>query len=482
MKKLYLLLFLGFALNSYGQAQPTYDIVIAYERQPTDDKNQEFYNNYSVSNEYLGFCLTDYQGNVISIKSSDNIGNNYIDERPGYGCCFKMPNSSQTTLLNYKNVPVIGLHSNMFTNIGIAVKLFDRLPASIVDDGGDSFEFDEFINPGKSYLLLETYMGNFYVHSFKPNVFIGFPANKNPATGTKTICANEQFGVFAYPEGFPPEIYNWQYSLDNKATWRDVPEQFHKANPNFTMSDLLENNHLNYLGKTIYFRMGYNSMVFAGGIEFPLIYSACGPTVSEVSFEGPECYGDIVKSLSVTFNEELNSAVGEQLASISVVDINDNSKIFMQAAGPISYPNDTKKYTYTNFQQLENGHTYRIKYQAQITNPNDAANAIMRGFLYSPEEYDFVYTEPEPLTFKIKADNPTCHDGKVDITIEADGGTRPYYYDNLIGETEIVNGVSQIKRIQFDGSDINKKTVTIEQAELKEYNIKVTDANKCIEH
>ena len=303
---------------------------------------------------------------------------------------------------------------------------------------------------------------------------------------TTDICAGQQIQLACFLKGFPAEVYHWQYSFDNQVSWIDIPNKIinglninNTETTKFSIYDILGNDHLNHFGK-IFFRIGYSDRPVSNNV-IEINYSACGPTVSEVSFEGPGCNGDIVKSLSVTFNEKLNSAVEEKLASISVVDINNDSKIFMQVNGPISYPDDTKKYTYTSFQQLENGHTYRIKYQAQIPNPNDASKPIMRGVLYSPEEFNFIYTEPQPLTFKINAENPVCNNDKVDITIEASGGTPPYYYDHLNGETEIIDGVSQVKRIRFDSSDINRTTVELKDLELKKYNIKVTDTNKCIE-
>ncbi|PXY46019.1 hypothetical protein [Flavobacterium hydrophilum] len=476
MKKLYYLLVLIFIFSNYGYAQATYDIVIAYERQPTDDKNQEFQNNYSVSSEYLGFCLTDYQGNTIKIKSSDNTGNSYINEL--YGCCFKMPNSSQTVLLNYKNVSA---YQPYFVDFAIAVKLFNTTPANTVDDGGDNLEFDEFINPGKSQLLLETYMGNFYVQSFKPNVSIGFPANRNPATGTKTLCANEQFGVFAYPEGFPPEIYNWQYSLDNKATWRDVPDEFHKANPNFTIFDLLGNNHLNYIGKTIYFRMGYNSMLFAGGIEFPLFYSSCAPLVGNIEYLPPFCNGDNVRSVTVTFDRDLYP--NEELHDFQLKAVNTSTNL-PDSTPPIVYPFFTEgdpnnglikkldekspgiySYSMSDFKGLNPNATYQIRYQAFDNNIN-------KGLGISIEELNIKYKEPEPVIFEIvEADNPKCANDAVEVSIDVSGGTGSYLF--------YVDGTEQKNPKPVKEADGYYHIRGLIPTAVN--SIKVTDENGCIE-
>ncbi|MFB9110661.1 hypothetical protein ACFFVK_18910 [Flavobacterium gyeonganense] len=125
-----------------------------------------------------------------------------------------------------------------------------------------------------------------------------------------------------------------------------------------------------------------------------------------------------------------------------------------------------------SFTGLDSG-TFYLRYQTfQEGNPTP----------FSDNNSDhFTIDAVMPLTFNVRAYNPKCNNDKVDLTIEADGGTPPYFYNNLNGETEIINGVTQVKKIQFDPSDKNKKTVTIQQAELKEYNIKVTDSNNCIE-
>ena len=484
MKKIYLLLLLGLGLNSYAQTPltATYDFSIGYERQSTD-KQYEFINSYpSVPLELLTFSLTGLASNVVKIKSSDNIGNNYINDT--YGCCYRMPNSPQPTFLHYKNIPA-GNHQGSFVDFGLVISLFNHNghPRLDIDRGDHNFEFYQFINPGKNNhnTLVDTYMGYFYVHSFKPNVFIHFPVNRNPATGTKTICANEQFGVNAYPEGFPPEIYNWQYSLDNKATWLDVPQEFHKANPNFTISDLLENNHLNYLDKTIYFRMGYDSMVFAEGIEFPLIYSSCAPLVNNVEYLPPLCYGDNVRDVTVTFDRNLYP--GEELHDFQLKAVNTNTNL-PDTTPPIVYPffveGDSKNglitkfdekspgiysYSMSNFRGLNPNATYQIRYQAFENSKN-------KGLAISEEDKNILYTEPLPLKFEIKkADNPVCADDFVEVAISVSGGTGDYKF--------YVDGNEKTNPKPIKESDGYYHILGIVPTSTN--SIKVTDANSCIE-
>jgi hypothetical protein len=94
----------------------------------------------------------------------------------------------------------------------------------------------------------------------------------------------------------------------------------------------------------------------------------------------------------------------------------------------------------------------------------------------------FYYQPPEPLTFVVSKTTPICLDGVGALTITASGGTIPYYYDDLNGETETVNGITTVKRIIFNENDEEQKTVTI--ANLPStipYKIKVTDYNNCID-
>lgn len=311
---------------------------------------------------------------------------------------------------------------------------------------------------------------------------------------TSTVCAGEQLNMVALPAGYPPEAYNWQYSIDNQATWVTVPKKLingistnNTTTSNFSIYDIFGADHINHFGD-IYFRIGYNGRPFSAN-TIKINYSPCAPLVSNVDYVGPNCNGDDIQKLDIYFKDPLDASKNESLYQLYVRETANNTGIIkttpFMLVSDVTYSSITKVYSYSNFSSfssLENGREYEIIYQTQVKHPTDPNPSIkiLRGILVGPKP--FVYREPEPLTFKIKADNPACYNGKVDITIEADGGTPPYYYDNLNGETEIDNGISQIKRIQFDTSDINKKTVTIQQVESKEYNIKVTDSNDCIEH
>lgn len=476
MKKLFLLLLFVFVSHSFGQ---TYDIVIAYERQPTDEKRQEYLSTYpQFSQEYLAWGLNGNSSRLVKMNSNDNSGNTYIDNALGY--YFKRTSGPQLTYINFKNV----LAESSFTDYFIDVSIYNAYGQTLysVDTGDQNIEFDDLINPGKNHQLITTYAGNFYVQSFKPNVSIFLPPNRDPAGGTKTICANEQFGVFAYPQGFPMEVYNWQYSLDNKNTWRDVPTAFHVSNPDFTISDLLGSNHLDYIGKTIYFRMGYNSMVFANGLEFPLVYSTCAPVVTQLEYNLPPlCNGDNIRDITLTFDRNLKP--GEELRFFQLKAVNTATNL-PDSTPPILYPvfseGDPRNgvvttfdektlnvftYTLSNFRGLNPGATYQIRYQAFENNAS-------KGFSFSPEADNIEYKEPEPISFEInKANNPLCADQTVEITIDVHGGTGDYiFYVDDVKQTN-----PEPEKEQDGYYHIRGLTPTANN------NIKVTDSNGCIE-
>lgn len=443
MKQLYILLFLGICLSGFGQ---TYTATFNYPDTSllcTQDLDLiEFYctplTEYYWSIKSNGSILSEIDGASTSIIVSNLPVKNNYDVLMGYYCSGMQ--------LNYLSC-----------------------------DPGSQFNMEQIITSIKEGrvdgISLSNERPGIIMTDFMPNGMLIKNLDNN------LICAGQQLELQCFPDGFPEEAYHWQYSLDNKVTWIDVPSKVvngyninNSKVSKFTIYDILGNDHINHIGP-IDFRIGYADRPFSTN-TIQINYSACGPTISNVSFEGPECSGNIVKSLAVTFNEELNSAVGEKLATLSVVDINDESKIFMQVDGPISYPDDTKKYTYTNFQQLENGHTYRIKYQAQIANPADVSNAIMRGFLYSPEKYNFLYTEPDPLKFQIKeAYNPKCTDDTVEISIAVTGGTGDYKF--------YLDGIEKKNPIPVKEADGYYHIKGLIPTAVN--SIKVVDENNCIE-
>jgi hypothetical protein len=428
MKKIYLLILFFCCLKSFGQ---TYSFYLSYTVPTTK------------------FC---WDGNYgYTIYGDNNLISQQIKNKTHY--------QENSTNLEYSDIP----NYNIF-NITIKSTCFDINGTSSCDgDYTQSISASSFIVNG-NLTLYRCSTERLAIDAFMPNVKI---QNLKPSS---IVCSGENLQLAGFPNNFPNEAYHWQYSYDGISNWTDVPITINNTpQTGFSIYELLGDDHINHFG-SIYFRLGYNqNRPFSNVI--PITYSPCGPTISNIAFVGPECNGDIVKSLAITFGQKLNSTLGEKLASISVCDIN-SSKIFMQINDPVSYPDNTKTYTYTTFQNLETGHYYKIRYQAQITDPDDPSKTIMRGVMDSPTALNFLYIDPAKMEFKItNQTQPSCfggNDGAIEIQILS--GQSPYHFYKDGVE---LTGASQ--------PTFNTGKYYITGLGEKTYSIMVTDSKKCID-
>ena len=310
---------------------------------------------------------------------------------------------------------------------------------------------------------------------------IGITVNRIQTT---PVCAGEAIELQALvpstTQNFPDVAYHWQYSLDNEITWTDVPNKIVNGVAindtkvsNFTMYDILGDDHINYF-KDIYFRIGYSGRPFSAN-TIKINYSPCSPLVSNVDYVGPKCNGDGIQKLEVTFDRPLDASKGESIYQLYVKETANNTApiktLPMFSVTDITYPDDSKIYSYSNmsqFSSLESGREYEIIYQAQVNHPLDASKKIPKGIMVSAKK--FTYNEPAPLKFEIKkADNPLCTNETVEIAIDVKGGTENYkfYVDGIL---------TTATKNQTDGFYyIKGLTPTATN------NIKVMDENNCIE-
>jgi len=334
----------------------------------------------------------------------------------------------------------------------------------------------------------------FYNADIKPNNL----SITNLSSKTE-VCAGEMLDLAATPAGFHKEVYHWQYSLDNKATWKDVPQKkvnrldiTNVSTSNFTIYDIISNAHVDHFG-TIDFRIGYG-----GGSLTPVNYSSyhndgpsrpfstntirinytpCAPVLTDVNYEGPKCNGDDIQKLEVTFDRPLDATRGESLYQLYAKETANNEapikELAMFSVSNIIYPSDSKIYSYSNMSQftsLESGREYEIIYQAQVNHPLDASIKIPKGVMVSAKK--FTYKQPAPLKFEIKkADNPLCTNDLAEVSIAVTGGTGVY-------------------KFYVDGSEKTNPT-PVKEADGYYHirgliptavnSIKVTDGNNCIE-
>ncbi|MCV9926825.1 SprB repeat-containing protein [Flavobacterium sp. LS1R49] len=298
------------------------------------------------------------------------------------------------------------------------------------------------------------------ISEFKPNVSI----QNLDTTSPSEVCSGFQLSLAAFPAGFPAEAYHWQYSLDNTANWIDVPNYIggNKTNDitttTFSIQDILGANHINYINKQIYFRLGYDqTRDFTAPLA--ITYSSCSPTVINIDYTAPRCNGESIPKIVVSFDRPLET--NEILTYIYIKNKNNNS-ISNQYTDVVFDSANPKNYTFQNISSLENTNTYEIVYQAK-------KGTILRGSMISTQ--NFTYNDPAKMQFKItNQTQPSCYggnDGTIDIEVLSGIAPYQFYIDDVLkvpikidNQHYVINGLL---------------------AKSEGYKVKVTDKNDCIE-
>ena len=387
-----------------------------------------------------------------------------------------LSSSNPTIIKVYNNIPLASSYTfsssggNCIYNNSSTIQIFQS-PSSSTQPIGN------LIQNTNANLLISGCFGNAFFSGFKPNNM-----SMQNLGSTSTVCAGEQLNLVALPAGYPPEAYNWQYSIDNQATWVTVPKKMingistnNTTTSNFTIYDIFGVDHINHFGD-IYFRIGYPGRPFSAN-TIKINYSPCAPLVTNVDYVGPNCNGDGIQKLDIYFKDPLDASKNESLYQLYVRETANNTGIIkttpFMLVSDVTYSSITKVYSYSNFSSfssLENGREYEIIYQAQVKHPKDANPTvkILKGVLVAPNP--FTYREPDPLKFEIKkADNPKCVDAEVEIAIDVKGGTENYkfYVDGIL---------TTATKNQTDGFYYIKGLIP-----TAVNSIKVMDENNCIE-
>ena len=340
------------------------------------------------------------------------------------------------------------------------------------DRDGDIYEdisrvtFLELLTEEKD---LEVSLECFYasVTKFKPNVTISNLEVNSPSE----ICAGSLLQLGAFPAGFDSSVYHWQYSIDNQVNWIDVPLIINGKTTNnvalteMTLQELLGTTHLAYLNKTIFFRLGYNQNTsFTNPLA--ITYSPCAPILVDRTYTAPDCNGGQIKEITAYFERPLK--LNETLNPMQIIPFpkTNGDAIFFNQKEPITgldFDNEkglwVYKFKYLDSNKLENNKEYIIEYQANM-------NGMPTGTLQSSQK--FKYNDPTAVQFEIiKAENPSCHDGTVEIVISVTGGTGAYKF--------YLNNIEKFPIKEADGF------YHLKNLSPKEYSIKVTDTNNCID-
>ncbi|MBO9585413.1 MAG: SprB repeat-containing protein [Flavobacterium sp.] len=382
----------------------------------------------------------------------------------GDGRIYKEQVNSKTHFVEYTeyeeyfNVP-------KFQTFGLTIKSTCISKTGVSSCSGDqskTISAVTFIKNGTA-TLFSCIDERFAIDGFKPNVTIN-----NASTTPSELCAGEQLSLGGYPSGFPAEAYHWQYSLDNAITWIDIPLSINgkqvneKEILNISMQELIGANHTNYFNKQVLFRLGYGqNRPFTDPLA--INYTPCAPVAENVVYTPPKCNDDNIEKIDVFFDR--NFANNEDFSTIYVVNANPlKGTIHFQNYNITSLvldPGTNKyKYTFLNPGKLELGEFYSVKYQGRKGGNNT-------GSLQSTSA-PFQYTNPQKLSFTISnQQNPSCvgnNDGFIEVTITS--GTSPFHFykNNTEVTPELSNGKYYIRNL-----------------DEKNYFIKVTDANDCID-
>ncbi|MBB1194059.1 hypothetical protein DNC80_10335 [Flavobacterium sp. SOK18b] len=193
----------------------------------------------------------------------------------------------------------------------------------------------------------------------------------------------------------------------------------------------------------------------------PKIISTTSPNFTSCSYS---------KDGSVTFTFERELQQGEQY---EMTLLYENGRAVLNGNKRIPKDSMTTPTTYT-WNNLD-AEKYILTYQTKKIIGNSE-------LMSDPEQKSFTISSPTNLEFTVSANNPLCNNGGTNLIIEAIGGSPPYFYDDLEGTTELINGETKIKRIQFNPSDELSNQVSIPLLNTKSvYTIKVTDSKFCIE-
>jgi hypothetical protein len=322
-------------------------------------------------------------------------------------------------------------------------------------------------------------IGTVILKNFRPNGLAmskpGYDPNPNGVPTPLEIIAGQTVDlVVTKPTSatnFPSLVYHWQYSLDNQATWIEVPNTVingfptnYVQNPRFTMENILGADHINHFG-TIHFSVGYGNRLFTNVITVD--YSPGTLVLKDRKYFPPDCNKDRVKSIVAYFDRDLKP--NEILSTLQVIPypkVNGDSPKFSQpVVNALVYDTETQWYKYTfdlsQADNLENRY-YVIEYQSKL-------NGVPRGTLAIGAP--FLYEDPTPVKFEIKqALDPLCNNNSVEIALNVTGGTESYKF--------YVDGVEKTPTpVKEADGNYHLRGLNPNAANI----IKVTDTKGCIE-
>jgi hypothetical protein len=267
--------------------------------------------------------------------------------------------------------------------------------------------------------------------------------------------------------GFESNIYNWEY-LPPGGTWKPLPNSFQGlSNFKIKLESIYETNEITNNDQTIYFRIKYCTNKYTNNINFRFI--RCSPILEGEPIKTKTlCSYSNDGTIAFPFDRPLNNTNNTNERFDMNLDVIENGK--SRQLDPKKEYNASfvgKKLTISNLVAGD----YELRYQTFL---NDKISS-------APPAIKFSIASPSPLQFGLSYSNPKCNGDKGNITINATGGTPPYFY--MFGKPD-ANQVMQYDentKVQFDPLDNADMSVKIDILPAGNYTIKVIDKKTCQE-
>lgn len=302
---------------------------------------------------------------------------------------------------------------------------------------------------GGTYGQISGCAGGAAISNFRPTeIVLKSSMALEPAQGIVpahyTICSGSQLFIqAAFPnkdpsvldkDYYPDEAFHWQYSIDGKTNWVNIPKSvLENNNPQSYNPRILTNTVEQIIGadpqnynKIIFFRLGYYSLA-TNELEYGVLYSPCAPVIiAPIDYVGPQCHDEKFKKLKVIFDRNLETGEVLNIMQVRENKVSSTPLLFLPDGETINNLDDEHTnpptYSYTFPVGNLNSGTFHIEYEA-------TKNGTPRG-LISDFNPNFTYTNPEDLVITaVKKNDVLCNGDKTgSIDIIASGGTGSYSY------------------------------------------------------
>ncbi|MDC1285519.1 T9SS type A sorting domain-containing protein [Flavobacteriaceae bacterium] len=264
---------------------------------------------------------------------------------------------------------------------------------------------------------------------------------------SNNIEADQPFNINA-SSGFPPTLYNWEYSLGSSGNWSSFPGTSGQPTMSKSPQDFLSGN---YIGQAIHFRISFCSGVSSNIVTYKIIPSAPGVVIHPIDNTNCAVAGISNGRFVAEFDRPLKS--GEKI-SISL-SRNDPLGVMGFTTEIATSLDSNNSFTWPT--PLEVADFYFIEYKAILG--SDGSNPK------TSREFDI--NDPPPISFDaVEKTAVNCFDGDDgEVLLTVSGGAGGFEYEQ-------------------DGSGVwipfeNAGSHTVTNLITGTYNFRIRDINGC---